>query len=93
MKSLSLIFRKFSKKISFNQSLYKNQICKLSYIDLFKSLKSNIEEEHLFLKTSEIRKLDIGSNYFKNTLPKRKKILITLLDSYFSSLQNDEEQE
>jgi len=44
------------------------------------------------LKRSEIKKLDIGHNYFKNTLPKRKKLLVTLFDSYLSSLPNEEER-
>ena len=43
------------------------------------------------LKLSPIRAIDIGNNYFSNINPKRKKILLTLLNSYIKSNNSDSE--
>ncbi len=42
------------------------------------------------LKTSSIRSLDIGQNYFRYTSPKRKKLLMTLLNSYLQVISESE---
>lgn len=42
------------------------------------------------IKSSPIRTLDIGKNYFSHINPKRKKILMTLLNSYLKALTSEE---
>lgn len=49
----------------------------------------NIQNEKT-LKTSHIRSLDIGQNYFRYTSPKRKKLLMTLLNSYLKVISEYE---
>ena len=40
------------------------------------------------IKTSSIRSLDIGNNFFRFTNPRKKKILVTLYNSYIDVLQD-----
>lgn len=41
------------------------------------------------MKSSRIRYLDIGNNYFSNLNPRTKKNIINLLDAYINNLTND----
>ena len=45
------------------------------------------KQEKKILKTSLIRELDIGKNYFSHINPRRKKLLTTLLNSYIKALK------
>ena len=49
------------------------------------------KQEKKILKTSLIRELDIGKNYFSHINPRRKKLLTTLLNSYIKALKKTEE--
>ena len=69
--STNLVSRKFSNKLQkFSMSISSElKISQENFEDIFK------KEGEKTLKTSLIRSLDIGQNYFKFVSPKRKKLL------------------
>ena len=58
---------------------------------LIEELETLRKQEKKILKTSLIRELDIGKNYFSHINPRRKKLLTTLLNSYIKALKKTEE--
>ena len=73
---------------------------RLSYGNYIKRKFSDILKEKMAftnneppLKTLNIRRVDIGRNYFMNIQPKRKKTLMILLESYLQNLSQIEEKE
>jgi hypothetical protein len=85
---------KFSEKYSYPQC-FSNILKKpFSSLDDKKSCLNFIlsrETEKKNLKTSLIRELDIGKNYFSQINPRRKKLLTTLLNSYVNALNKTNE--
>ncbi len=56
------------------------------FIALKKQLTNEYNLEIPELKTSKIRYLDIGNNYFKILNPRNKKNIINILDAYINNL-------
>ncbi len=64
-----------------------SQLSKVDLAYLEEILKTQTEKS---LKTSLIRSLDIGQNYFRNVSPKRKKLIMTFLNSYLRVISQRE---
>jgi len=103
--SKNTIINSITKKNLFNNNINKDNYLKhlteTSKKD-FSLSKNNINLYNLnleelntdkkgFLKTSLIRGLDIGKNYFSQINPRRKKILMTLINSYIKALKTESE--
>ena len=74
-----------------NESIYNARVARQ---EVHKSLLKICIIQYLFylkkkiLKTSLIRELDIGKNYFSHINPRRKKLLTTLLNSYIKFMDS-----
>jgi len=101
-KNINLNKRKFQIKnfsSSINLNLKKEILIEVSNLNL-NPQKSKIDLDHLeeilkiqtekSLKTSLIRSLDIGQNFFRYVSPKRKKLLMTFLNSYLKVISERE---
>lgn len=82
-----------NKQIAVNTSFF--NFSKSIYNSLNKNQDVNLYESdyyaHKVLKTSLIRGLDIGKNYFAQINPRRKKLLTTLINSYLKALKSQDE--
>lgn len=70
-----------------NQKFYFSENTVSPLISIDKTSTSKTKYKGLYI--SDIRRLNIGNNYFRHINPKRKKILMTLLNSYIKNFKSE----